>query len=406
MASITTRAGDTFDLLARRAYGDDRQAALLRSANPGAAEPFESGVVLNVPGQQLEAAATSADSPDEVAILINGQRFRYWTEVRVVRSIDSMDALTVTAPFEPDEQVFRDAFTPFAYNPVGVTVGGSPLFTGTMINIDPSVKNDGRTVAAACYSVPGVISDCTAPASAYPLEWDAAGLQTIAEALAAPFGVPVVFEADGGAVFERVSLKPGQKILPFLVKLAQQRGLLISSTEGGGLLFTAAIEPGNPVARLVQGEAPLTAVIPVFNPQDYYSEITGVEPVVVGLQGSQVTVKNPRLAGVVRPFAFETPDTINADVQSACDAKIGRMFANTVNYTCELATWRDSSGNVWAPNTTVTLDAPGAMVYSEYEFLIRAVTLSRTSDGGESATLSLTVPGAFSSAPPERLPRD
>jgi len=46
------------------------------------------------------------------------------------------------------------------------------------------------------------------------------------------------------------------------------------------------------------------------------------------------------------------------------------------------------------------------MIYREYEFLVRAVTLSRTSDGGEVATLALTIPSAFSSKIPEALPWD
>ena len=141
-------------------------------------------------------------------------------------------------------------------------------------------------------------------------------------------------------------------------------------------------------------------------PLDYYSEITGIEPVVVGLRGGQVTVRNPRLRGIVRPLAFEVSDTVNADIEAACNAKAGRMFASVVNYSCNVATWRDPSGNIWKPNTTVTIDAPGAMIYGEYEFLVRAVTLSRTSDGGEVATLALTIPGAFNSEIPEALPWD
>lgn len=410
MASITTRKGDTFDLLARRAYGDDQQSALLRSANPGALEPFEAGVVLTVPDQptapKSKPPTVQADNDSELALLINGQRFRFWTGISITRSIDSMDTLNIAAPFEPDDAQFRATFKPFAFAPVNINVGGTPLFTGTMLTVDPDLKQDGRTVAAACYSVPAVTGDCTAPASAYPLEWDGAKLRTIAEAIAAPFGLSVVFDAEEGAVFERVALKPGEKVLPFLIKLAQQRGLLVSSTERGQLLFTKSIDPGQPVARLVEGVSPLVDVVPVFNPQDYYSEITGIEPVVVGLRGSQVTVRNPRLRGIVRPLAFEVSDTVNADIEAACNAKAGRMFANVVNYSCNVATWRDPSGKLWKPNTTVTIDAPGAMIYGEYEFLVRAVTLSRTSDGGEVATLALTLPGAFKGKIPEALPWD
>lgn len=406
MAKITTREGDTFDLLARRVYGDDMKSSLIRSANPGAVEPFEAGVVLTAPQQPRQTPATQADDPSELSLLINGKQFKFWTGISITRSIDAMDSLIVTAPFTPDDPAFRETFRPFAFSPVGVTVGGAALFTGTMLTPDPDLRQDSRTVSAVCYSVPAVTGDCTAPASAYPLEWDGAGLKTIAGAIAAPFGLSVIFEADEGATFERVALKPGQKVLPFLIKLAQQRGLLVSSTERGELLFTTSMAAGAPVAQLAEGESPLVDVVPVFNPQEYYSEVTGIEPMVVGLQGGQVTAQNPRLRGIVRPLTFEVSDTINADIQAAVDAKAGRMFANVVNYTATAATWRDPSGQLWRPNTTITLDAPGAMIYGAYEFLIRSVTLTRTSDGGEVAALALTIPGAFESKIPEALPWD
>lgn len=409
MAKITTRKGDTFDLLARRAYGDDQQSALLRSANPGAVEPFEAGVVLTVPDQpnapQNTPPTVQADSENELALIINDRRFRFWTAISITRSIDSMDTLSVSAPFGPDDAQFREIFKPLAFAPVNVNIGGAPLFTGVMLSADPDLKPESRTVSAACYSIPAALGDCTAPASAYPLEWGGATLRIIAETIAAPFGVPVVFAAEEGAAFERVALKPGQRVLPFLIKLAQQRGLLVSSTERGELLFTESIAAGGPVARLAEGAAPLLDVAPAINPQEYYSEVTGIEPVAIGLRGGQVTVRNPRLRGVVRPLTFEVSDTVNADIQAACDAKAGRMFANVVSYTCVVATWRDPAGNLWAPNTTITVKAPGAMIYSEYEFLVRAVTLSRTSEG-ETATLTLTLPAAFASEIPETLPWD
>lgn len=406
MAKITTRKGDTFDLLARRIYGDDMKASLIRSANPGAVEPFEAGVVLTAPLQPGQTPATPADNPSELSLSINGKQFRFWTGISITRSIDAMDTLIVAAPFTPDDPAFRETFKPFAFSPVGVTVGGAPLFTGIMLTPDPDLKQDSRTVSAACYSAPAVTGDCTAPASAFPLEWNGAGLKTIAGAIAEPFGLSVVFEADEGATFERVALKPGQKALPFLIKLAQQRGLLVSSTERGELLFTTSTQAGAPVAQLAEGESPLVDVVPVFNPQEYYSEVTGIEPMVVGLRGGQVTVQNPRLRGIVRPLTFGVPDTINADIQAAVDAKAGRMFANVVNYTATVATWRDPSGELWKPNTTITLDAPGAMIYGAYELLIRAVTLTRTSTDGEVAVLALTIPGAFESKIPETLPWD
>ncbi len=407
MPSTITRKGDTFDLIARRVYGDDQLAGLVASANPGAVEPFEAGVILKVPQVAAEPQQSSpSDDPDEVAVRINGTRFRYWTDVSITRSIDAVSTLSLGAPFSKDDLDFRAMFRPFSYALVEVTVGGAPLFTGTMLQVNPRTEEGGRTVSVDCYAVPGVLGDCTAPASMYPLEWDGSGLRAIAEALTAPFGIAVSFGegADEGAVFERVALKPGELVLPFLIKLAQQRGLLVGSTATGALLFTAATTPGNPVASLTEGAAPLLGVTPSFDSQAYFSDITGIEPVFVGLKGSQATRKNTHLSDTLRPYTFEAPDTLDADVGAAVEAKLGRMFAGAVSYSVPVATWRDPDGKLWEENTTLRLTAPGAMVYKEYEFLIRDVSLGVSASDGRVAQLTLTLPGAFRSEVPETLP--
>src|SRR5699024_7629400 len=137
--------------------------------------------------------------------------------------------------------------------------------------------------------------------------------------------------------------------------------------------------------------------------QTYYSEITGLAKTRVGRGGSSYTVTNPRLQGVVRPHTFQVNDTDSPDLPAAVAAKMGRMFGNMVSYSAEVPTWRDPSGALWAPNSTVTLQAPGAMVYRETELVIREVTLKQDADS-HSASLSLMMPGAFSGEIPEVLP--
>lgn len=402
-------AGDTFELIARKKYGDDQQADRIARANPGVVEPLVTGAVITVPllpgaPQDLPPNIPS-NQADEVAILIDGERFRFWQAVRIVRSIDSMDTAEFGAPFDAAAPGFRDAFRPFSYKPVDIAVGGSPLFRGTMIDVAPAVGESQKAVSVGCYSIPGVLNDCTPPASAFPLEFNDQGLREIAASIAAPFGVSVDFLADQGAVFERAACEPDKKALSFLTDLAKQRNLIISSSQLGALIFWQSVLAGSPVARLQQGMAPVLSVTPFFSPQEYYSHISGLEPVIAGLSGSQFTVQNPRLRGVVRPITFNTPDTLDADVRGAVEARAGRMFGNVASYSVTVATWRDPNGALWEPNTTIKLLAPGAMIYNEYEFLIRSVEFNRDR-ASKIATLNLVVPGSFNGQIPEVLPWD
>ena len=99
------------------------------------------------------------------------------------------------------------------------------------------------------------------------------------------------------------------------------------------------------------------------------------------------------------------PDTQDADVKAAVEAKIGRMFGNVAFYSITLSTWRDSKNNLWKPNTTLKLNAPAAMIYTDYEFIIRSVRFEQNSIS-QTATLNLVMPGTFSGKIPETLPWD
>jgi len=288
---------------------------------------------------------------------------------------------------------------------VSVYIGGVLLFKGTMVGVTPELSDKEKIIAISCYSLAGVLNDCTASSSTYPLEYNRLGLRDIAQSLCAPFGISVVFLADQGAIFERVACDPTRKILDFLQELAKQRGLIIASGKNGELVFWRGVKSGNAVASFVQGQSPLISVTPSFSPQEYYSHVTGIEPVVTGTEGSQYTVKNPRLNGVIRPLTFTAQDTIGGNIKSAVAAKSSRMFANMVSYKIVISSWRDKNGQLWQPNTNLFIKAPDAMIYEKYEFTIRSVSFEKDAEQ-ETATLNVVIVGSFNSEIPEVLPWD
>ena len=401
--------GDTYALIARKLYGDEADAVLLRTANPGHAEPLTPGTTLEVPespaaGSLLQQQAP-ADYPDEVAVLIEGARWRFWSEVTWRRAIDTPDTFNLVVPFDASAIDIKETFTPFSYKRIEITVGGEPQFTGYMVNVVPTLAPDSKSLAVSGYSLPGVMGDCMAPASSYPLEFKNINLEKIAGRLARPFGIKVQFDADPGPAFTKAALDIGQPPLALLTKLAQQRGLIIGTTERGALLFTTSADVSSSRIKLVQGIPPLVSLTPNFNPQQYYSSITGRRPTKVGRPGGQYTVKNTRLQGVIRPFTFSVDDAEGGTVKTAVEAKAGRMFGNMATYSAEVATWRDAYDELLAPNTAIDATGADAMIYNGYRFLARSVEYRRTAES-KSAQLDLVMPGSFSGQIPEGLPWD
>lgn len=390
-----------YNQAADQAYGTEAKANLIRQANPGGEGPL---IIPDDPSAPTDKPhEIPATDPDEVALLIDGTRYRYWSAMSIERTLDSIDTIDIKAPFDADVPDFRGAFQPFSYKAMSVMVGGSTLFTGTMVNVDPTMTENETTVTVSGYAKCGVLADVNPPASALPLEFNKVTLETIATQLCEPFGVSVEFVDSAGDPFERVACDPSRKILEFLIELAQQRGLIMSNDSEGGLVFGKPTYDEPPVAILAQGQSPVTSVTPRFSPQNYFSHITGLESSEAGKKGGQFTVKNPHVTEGVRPLNFSVTDTDGPNVQVATEAKAGRMIGNMAAYTVELSTWRDSAGNLWQPGTLVTLTAPDAMIYNEYKFIIRAVTLDRDRESS-TATLELAMPSAFSGVIPETLP--
>jgi len=350
---------------------------------------------------------------DAVAILIDKKAWRGWDDLEIHLGLDSHPSVGFASPFDYERKDFRDTFRPFSFKPLDLTVGGEPIFTGTLVDVLPRVDPDARTVAVSGYSLPAQLEDVNLPAGKVPFEASGLSLRQIAQTLAGIWNIRVVMEGNEGPAFKRVKtrskkidtkVESDQKIGDFLIELAKQRGYVITSTVRGELLFWKSVVPGHPVARLIEGQPPLISAIPTFNPQDYYSEITGYTSVKRGSGGSKFTQRNERLAGgVLRSMSFKLDDIEKGDAPSAVKAKMGRMFGNCVSYVVNLPTWRDPKEALWAPNTTITLKAPSAMIYSETELLVRDVFLKRSHDE-TTASLGLVLPGSFSGEIPARMP--
>jgi prophage tail gpP-like protein len=340
---------------------------------------------------------------ESVTLLIEKKFFGYWSEIELEFAIDEFASCHFKAPFEPDRAEFRETFRPFTFKPLTVLHELGDFFAGTLIDVKPNVTPEVSEVDVTGYARPGVLIDCTAPSpsSEKPIAFQNVGLRAICEKLTAPFGIECVFPDGEGPVFKSVKLEIDKKIFEFLTDLAKQRNLVISNTPDGKLRCWKSAPVGQPVARFVAGKTPITSIKANYNPQEYFSEITGFAK---KRPRGKATETNPFLTAVLRPDAFKLDDSEKGDAPEAVRAKLGRMFANILSIEIEdIPTWRDPNGNLWRENTTVTLIAPHVMVYRETEFLVRKVKL-RQDQKQETASLTLVLPGAFSGNVPDVLP--
>lgn len=339
---------------------------------------------------------------------VRGNYFGYWQNVEITRSIDTYSTVRFEAPFEPSRKEFRDTFRPFTFQRLECLVNLETMVTGFMLGVDPSFDPNSRVIEVTGYAKPAVFHKCHIPPDELGkgILFNGQALRAIADRLAAPFGITCDFKHDDTTPFKKCKIEIDKQIQPFLVDLAKQRNGVLTDNRQGELVFWQGIVPGQPVGELVEGRAPFTKAEASFNPEDYFSQVTGFGKKKRGRPEARWTAQNDWLDKPLRPFTFKLEDSERADVPEATLRKMGGMFADMASWTIpDLPGWRAPNGELWEPNTTLLVTAPSAMVYRQYELLIRSVVLKQTKDA-DTASLNVVMPGAFSGKIPEFLPWD
>lgn len=396
--TVSAQANDTFETLARRHLGRSDQAVLLSGANPGLQPPFIGGEAVRVPRSTQNSSANGTD--DDIEVFIDGESRKFFTTMEYRTTIDSIDTLVLGSPLTETVRQFR----PLSYVPSELFIGGKQLFSGVFLAPTPFRDKNTTSVSMLFYSRCGVLGDCTAPSSLFTrLEVQNQTLEEISNTLCSPFNVRSNFTSSAGGAFDQVAIKRSQKVLPYLIDLANQRGLILTNDAFGDLQYLTSVERGNPVDSLVAGSAPLLSATVRFNPQQVYSELTAVAPVDFGDSGGVYTERSPFGASFLRPHTFDAGDVDASELQIATRNKFGRMLAGAAAYTVKVSTWRNRSGDLWAPNTTITLQDPDIYIDSPYELLIRSVSFL-DDNVNRTAVLELVIPEAYTGQIPEALP--
>lgn len=417
MKQYKCRAGETLESASIANYGSKDFQSLISSANINLVIPLAAGVVLNIPdkpGVLSPADELTGVTENQVTIAIDGKIFKYWSDMTLTKSISAVSTFDFQSVFDPNNAEMRETFRPMKYKPVSIYLGKKKILTGTLVDILPSL-DDTSIISASGYSKPGVLGDCCSPYSLYPLEFNAMKLDSIARFVCKPFGIDVVFLAPVGEPldpvlmndYDRIDPKEDEIILGYLASLAKQRNQVIADNAAGALVFQQATKKGNPVAKLYEGQSPLLSVRPSLTPQQFFSHITGLAEVDILEQGEALTVVNQKIpAGVLRPYTFSANQAGDITLAAAVKYKTSLMFGSCISYDISVDTWRDQNGNEWAPNTTLILKAPSAMIYREYEFLIADVVFKNTSKGEQIADIKIVLPESFSDTTPKVLPWD
>lgn len=400
----TVVEGDTLSGISTRAYGEPGEwpriftanQSRLKSDSPDLIFP---GEVLNIPVlPELEEIKTRFFRSQRIT-----DGFELKIEDRILpvmagnltRTMDTAaDGWTAVFAWDRGLDKEIDKLTkPFAFPKASVSLDGQLMISGRIYDVE-NVKNSNgveKKLWGYSYTIDAVDSTMKPP-----YEENNITIVQRANNLLKQVGVKLEVAAgvDIGGQFDRVTASRTEKIAKHIMKLADQRNLLVSSTPAGSMLLTSAdiISPIAPVGTIQED---------ISFVEEWSAKFEGRKRFNVYRALSQGAAKSDLKVGIARddtiPLSrfktFTVNDSIKGEMNQAAAWKRNRDAAKTLSMPFPVDTWYDPNNELWRENSRVVIRSTTLEVPDGFTFLIRQVDFS-WSDKGKSAVLHV-IPVSF-----------
>jgi prophage tail gpP-like protein len=402
----TVVEGDNLTLIAKSAYGDGRKWKLiwranqtrLRSGDPNLIYP---GEVINIPRDPLEKnlkqdlrdTALAGKGKDEFTIEIEGIEV-VATASRLTRTMDTVaDGWSATMAYDTGDRRLREFLRPYRYPNVNVYLGGVLMISGYLYTVSPSIVADSRTLDLVGWSYTADIIDSTVKA---PYEQKKITLKERAEELVSPLGIDVIFDFDEDEQFKRITASPQDGIAAHLLRLSSQRGLLMSSTPKGQLIFYQTEIGQKSVGTLEEGVPPFLGMSSTFDGRKRFSVYKAIAQ--TRKKKKKTAVAKDDIVPRSRFLTFTANESTAGNIQAAADWRRSKQVAEALEIPLSVEGWYAPNGELWRENTIVTVVSETNFIPQGFDFLIKSVEFS-LDDKGTTSTLQLVPPQVYTGEP-------
>jgi prophage tail gpP-like protein len=357
----------------------------------------------------------SADVP---SLLVNGEKFTGWTELRITRGLERLSAdveMVVAGPWPGKE----DGWPIRVFAPVVVRIDDDPVLTGFLDEVEPELTPTERIFRVGGRSKTADLVDCNALIQGG--EFRDSAFPAICRAIARPFGLEVVDNANAGrVVIPTEAADQTETCFRFLERLARQANVLLTD-DAEGRLVIARTGQARASGSLVEGENIINArmsmrvdkrfsvylvrgQLPVgpawqsaqdANPGEAQRPGADAQP---GVTSSAVT--DPQVPRY-RPFVMQAEgnaDAATARARAVWQAR--RAIGQSLELKITVQGWRQKDGRLWQVNEIVPVDLPSMGVRDD--LLIAEVSHQLTRREGRLTVLLLGPPDAYTPEPAER----
>lgn len=332
----------------------------------------------------------------DILLYVNGRVYGGWKEARVTRSINALSgsfSLSVMDRWEVNAQPWQI----MPGDECVVKINGQPLITGYVDAASPSYDANGHGIDISGRDKTCDLVDCSAVVSSYELR--SVKLEDIAAALAKPFGLKVLTQADTGARFESFAIQPGETCFEAIERAARQRFMAVT-TNGAGDVVIANIGTTRAADSLVEGRN-IKEASAAYDFKDRFSEY-----IVKGQAAAREDGDEPPKNAVQATMRDDgirryRPKVLTAEMQSSdgsaadrAELEAATRAGKSTKIDVTVQGWTMSNGELWPLNALVTLQSP-LLLADDVELLITQIEFSVSDSSGTLTRLELMKPGTY-----------
>ncbi len=395
----TVQPGETLSGISIKFLGSAAPAATLFQINKsriksGSPSALATGEQLVIPDQMISASKVTRKASrgsSDVALEVNGIEYVGWEEVKISRSMETAAASFEVSVFDRWE-ANSEPWPIFDFDEVRVYIGSDLIIDGYVDKVSFSIDATSHGMRVSGRDRTADLVDCSVMAR--PGTFKNKKLEDLAQILAAPFGVKVVTDQDTGPVISVFTVLPGEKVHETISRAAIAKNFLVTSAFSGRLAITRSGEKRafDSIAEgvnLLSGESDASSV-------ERFSDYT-VEGQCGG-QGNNGLKGTYHDAGVprYRPLMINaeqkaTSEYVNGRAQWEARARAAKARSASVT----VVGFRQSDGSLWQTNRIVSVTSLSLGLFED--FLVGEVSFSESSSTGQTTTLKLVRPDAYTS---------
>jgi prophage tail gpP-like protein len=398
---------DWLRTIASRAYGNERLWWKIYKANretiganPDAIKP---GQVLFIPPEEekqaqagkIEEAKRAAKGGEKggaktAAIYLNGVEYPS-KRGRFAWAFDTMaSSFNAEYVWNPGKDPgFDEATKRGSFADARLYLLGKLVCTGSLYTRESHIGVNEITKTLTFYSkTKDVVDTFLSPKWC---EMDNSTLKQIADEICAVLGVQAKFVDDPGKPFETIEGVPNvETVGSYFQKLASSRGLFVSSDEHGALVFQKFNDSAQAVAHIEYPGRIATDWAHTYDDTQRFYSYVAFAKLADGKEAKSEAFLDPQVPGA-RQMVFAA-DNAAESLGEAAEWVALRLYLKANELKVPVSGWTDSDGNLWTPNTAVTVKAPVLDVPETRKMIIRGCEFEWSADSRTAVLSLLPVP--------------